>query len=79
MDVFCIDSVDIDSIKCITDPCPVLTVLTYIVLMVGLKSTQSHLPKLFCRLNALEILIPYVDSVFEATVYRVKFSHLLTL
>ena len=31
MDVFCIDSVDIDSIECIRDPCPVLTVLTYIV------------------------------------------------
>ena len=31
MDVFCIDSVNIDSIECITDPCPVSTVLTYIV------------------------------------------------
>ena len=29
MDVFCIDSVDIDSIECIRDPCPVSTVLTY--------------------------------------------------
>ena len=27
MDVFCIDSVDIDSIECIRDPSPVLTVL----------------------------------------------------
>ena len=34
MDVFCIDSVDIDSIECIRDPCPVLTVLTYIVYIV---------------------------------------------
>ena len=30
VDVFCIDSVDIDSIECIRDPCPVLTVSTYI-------------------------------------------------
>ena len=58
MDVFCIDSVDIDSIECIRDPCPVLT---YIVLMVWLKSPQSQLSKTFCRLNALEILIPDVN------------------
>ena len=32
MDVFCIDSVDIDSIECIRDPCLVSTVSTYIVL-----------------------------------------------
>ena len=31
MDVFSIDSVDIDSIECIRDPYPVSTVLTYIV------------------------------------------------
>ena len=35
--VFCIDSVNIDSIECIRDPCLVSTVLTYIVLMVWLK------------------------------------------
>ena len=29
--MFCIDSVDIDSIECIRDPCPVSTVLTYMV------------------------------------------------
>ena len=63
MDVFCIHSVDIDSIECIRDPSPVSTVSTYIVLMVWLKSTQSQLFKTFCRLNVLEILIPYVDSV----------------
>ena len=34
MDVFCINSVHIDSIECIRDPCLVLTVSTYIVLMV---------------------------------------------
>ena len=37
MDVFCIESVDIDNIECIGDPCLVLTVSTYIVLMVWLK------------------------------------------
>ena len=30
MDVFCIDSVNIDSIECIRDPCPVSTVSKYI-------------------------------------------------
>ena len=29
--MFCINSVDIDSIECIRDPCLVLTVSTYIV------------------------------------------------
>ena len=38
MDVFCVDSVDIDSIQCIRDPCLVSTVSTYIVLMVWLQS-----------------------------------------
>ena len=41
MDVFCIDSINIDSIECIQDPCLVSTVLTYIVLMVWLKSPVS--------------------------------------
>ena len=36
--MFCIDSVDIDSIECIRDPCLVSTVSTYIVLMVWLMS-----------------------------------------
>ena len=31
MDVFCVSSVDIDSIECFRDPCPVSTVSTYIV------------------------------------------------
>ena len=47
VDVFWINSIDIYSIDG----------------MVGLKSAQSQLSKTFCRLNALEILIPYVDSV----------------
>ena len=51
MDVFCIDSVDIDSIECIRDPCLVLTVSTYIVLMVQLKSPQPQLSKTCCGLK----------------------------
>ena len=48
MDVFCIDSVNIDSIECIRDPC---LVLTCIVLMVWLKSPESQLSKTFCGLK----------------------------
>ena len=51
MDVFCIDSVNIDSIECIRDPCLVSTVLTCIVLMVQLKSSESQLSKTFCGLK----------------------------
>ena len=51
MDVFCIDSVNIDSIECNRDPCPVSTVSTYIVLMVWLKSPETQLSKTFCRLK----------------------------
>ena len=47
----CINSVDIDSIECIRDPCLVSTVLTYIVLMVWLKSPESQLSKTFCGLK----------------------------
>ena len=47
----CINSVNIDSIECIRDPCLVLTVSTYIVLMVWLKSPQSQLSKTFCGLK----------------------------
>ena len=49
--MFCIDSVDIDSIECIRDPCLVSTVLTYIVLMVWLKSPESQLFKTFSGLK----------------------------
>ena len=47
----CIDSVDIDSIEWIRDPCPVLTVSTYIVMMVRLKSPKSELLKTFYGLK----------------------------
>ena len=48
MDVFCIDSVDIDSIEYIRDPGLVLTVSTCIVNMVWFKSPDSQLSKTFC-------------------------------
>ena len=48
MDVFRIDSVDIDSIECIRYPCLVSTVLTCIVNMVWLKNPESQLSKTFC-------------------------------
>ena len=47
----CIDSVDIHSIECIRNTCLVLTVSTYIVLMVWLKSPQSQLSKTFYGLK----------------------------
>ena len=53
MDVFCINSVNIDSIECIRDPCSVSTVLTYIVLMVWLKCPQSQLSKNFLQIENL--------------------------
>ena len=46
-----VDSVDIDSIECIRDPCLVSTVLTHIALMVWLKSPESQLSKTFCGLK----------------------------
>ena len=51
MDVFFINSVNIDSIECIKDPCLVSTVSTYIVLMAWLKSPESQLSKTFCGLK----------------------------
>ena len=52
----CIDSVGIDSIECIRDPCLVSTVSTCIVLMVWLKSPESQLSKTFCGLKIHWIL-----------------------
>ena len=54
--VFCIDNVNIDNIECIRDLCLVSTVLTYIVLMVWLKSPESQLSKTFCGLKICWIL-----------------------
>ena len=52
MDVFHIDSVDIDSIECIRDPCLVSTVSTYIANMVWLK--RVSFPKLFADSKFVE-------------------------
>ena len=72
MDVFCIDSVDIDSIECIRDPCLVLTVWTYIVLMVWLTNPESQLFKTFLRienlLNIKQVMGRNVWMCFVSTV-----------
>ena len=72
MDVFCIDSVDIDSIECIRDPCLVLTVSTCIVLVVWLKSPESQLSKTFLwienPLNIKKVIGRNVWMCFVSTV-----------
>ena len=67
----CIDSVDIDSIECIRDPCLVLTVSTYIVLMVWLKSPQSQLFKTFYIENWLNIKKVMGSNVWMCFVWTV--------
>ena len=89
MDVFCIESVDIDSIESIRDPCPVLTVSTYIVFMVWLKKPQSQLCKTFCGLKIGWILRKLWAETCGCVLYwgarghfiqsRVEFSHLIVL
>ena len=70
--LLCIDSVNIDSIECIKDPCPVSTVLTYIVMMVWLKSPQSQLSKIFLQienqLNIKKVMGRNVWMCFVSTV-----------
>ena len=68
MDGFCIDSVDIDSIEGIRDPCLVSTVLTYIVLMVWLKSPESQLSKTFCGLNIKKVMGRNVWMCFDSSI-----------
>ena len=70
MDVFCIDSVDIDSIECIRDPCLLSTVSTYIVLMVWLKSPESQLSKTFCGLKIHRILRKLWPEMCGCVLYR---------
>ena len=89
MDVFCIDSVNIDSIESIRDPCPVSTVSTYIGMMVWLKSPQSQLSKTFCGLKIHWILRKLWAETCGYVLYRgvrghfiqsrVEFSHLIVL
>ena len=70
----CINSVDIDSIECIRDPCLVSTVLTCIVLMVWLKSPESQLSKTFCRLkirwNIKKCVLYYGHGMCWCVLYR---------
>ena len=72
MDVFCINSVDKHSIECIRDPCLVLTVSTYIVLMVWLKSPESQLSKTFLRienpLNIKKVMGKNVWMCFDSSI-----------
>ena len=72
MDVFCIDSVNVDSIECIRDPYLVLTVSTYIVLMVWLQSPQSQLSKTFLqienRLNIKKVMGKNVWMCFDSSI-----------
>ena len=68
----CIDSVDIDSIECIRDPCVLLTVSTYIVLMVWLKSSEVPAFQNFLRienpLNIKKVMGRNVWMCFVSTV-----------
>ena len=74
MDVFCIDSVDMDSIECIRDPCLVSTVSTYIVLMVWLKS-----PRVSAFQNFLQIENPLnIKKVMGRNVWMCFVSTVLT-
>ena len=70
----CINSIDIDSIESIRDPCLVLTISTYIVLIVWLKSPESQFSKTFLwienRLNIKKIMGRNVWMCFVSTVSR---------
>ena len=71
MDVFCIDSVDIDSIECIRDPCLVSTVSTYIafnalraLIFVSTVSTNK-IPYSIHNSIALILCINHLDMPFN--------------
>ena len=74
MDVFCIDSVDIYSIECIRDPCPVSTVLTYSINGMVEKPSVSAFQNFLQIENRLNIKVRghFIQS-------RVEFSHLIVL
>ena len=56
MDVFCIDSVDIDSIECIRDPYPLLRVSIYIVFDGMVEKPSVSAFQIFLRIeNQLNI------------------------
>ena len=71
MDVFCVNSVDIDSIECIRDPCLVSTVLTYIafnalhaLIFVSTVSTNK-IPYSIHNSIALILCINHLDMPFN--------------
>ena len=71
MDVFCIDSVDINSIECIRDPCLVSTVSTYIVfnalhvLIFILTASTKKIPYSIHNSIALIFCIDCLDMPFN--------------
>ena len=71
MDVFCIDSIDIDSIECIRDPCLVLTVSTYsingMVEKPSVSAFQNFL-RIENRLNIKKVMARNVWMCFVLTV-----------
>ena len=71
MDVFCIDSVNIDCIECIRDPCPVSTVSTYIVYSNAIVYCVWYL---FCRHCRYEDqTMQCIDAMFVETVDTLLF------
>ena len=72
MDVFCIDSVDIDSIECIRDPYPLSKVSTYIVfdVMVEKPSVSAFQNFLWIenQLNIKKVMGRNVWMCFVSTV-----------
>ena len=74
MDVFCIDSVNIDCIEYIRDPCPVLTVLTFM-------SHFSYACKMWYLLNLVleswEYLWSYLTFWVVILDYGLKLHKLL--
>ena len=68
MDVFCIDSVNIDSIECIRDPYLVLTVSTYIAfnaLHALIFVSTNEIPYSIHNSIALILCIDHLDMPFN--------------
>ena len=75
MDVFCIDSLNIDSIECrsIRDPCPVVTVSIYIYSNDGiveklLGSAFQNLSWIKNQLNIKKVMVRNMWMCFVSTV-----------
>ena len=72
MDLFCIDSVNIYSIECIRDPCPVSTVLTYIIDGMSEKPSVSAFQNFLWIENRLNIKKVMGRNVWMCFVLRGK-------